>query len=118
MNKLFLITLCLFSIYGSANAAEQMTKEKCLSCHGPFDKLIAKNIQIEADPSPVNPHLYIPHTKDGAMDKIWECTMCHQAHSIPPKKDPSREKATIEACYQCHHQYNFNRCDSCHGNKQ
>ena len=42
--------------------AAQMTKEQCLGCHGPFESLRAKNIQAEADPAPVNPHVYIPHT--------------------------------------------------------
>lgn len=102
----------------SANAADATTKEQCLACHGPFESLVAKNIQVEADPSPVNPHKYIPHTKEGGMDKIWECTMCHTPHSMPPKKDPNRERANVEACYSCHHQYNFQRCDACHGGKQ
>ncbi len=95
--------------------AAQMTKEQCLGCHGPFESLRAKNIQAEADPAPVNPHIYIPHTDKGGMDKIWECTMCHTPHAMPPKKDPNREPANVEACYQCHHQYNFKRCDECHG---
>ena len=91
------------------------TKQDCLACHGPFDKLISKNIAVEADPKPVNPHTSIPHTKTGKMDQIWECTMCHTPHAMPVKKDPNREKANVEACYQCHHQYNFQRCDACHG---
>lgn len=95
--------------------AAQMTKEQCLGCHGPFESLRAKNIQVEADPAPVNPHIYIPHTDKGGMDKIWECTMCHTPHAMPPKKTPNREPANVEACYQCHHQYNFKRCDECHG---
>ncbi len=34
------------------------TKQDCLACHGPFDKLISKNIAVEADPKPVNPHTF------------------------------------------------------------
>lgn len=105
-----LLSLCLCS----AHAAE-MTKQQCLSCHGPFEALIAKGITVEADPKPVNPHKFIPHTEKGGMDQIWECTMCHTPHSMPPKKDPHREKANVEACYQCHHQYNFQNSNSCHG---
>lgn len=97
--------------------ANPMSKEQCLQCHGPFDALIAKNIQEDADPKPVNPHKYIPHGKEGGMDKIWECTMCHVEHSMPPKRDPKRQRATVEACYSCHHQYNFQSCNSCHGKK-
>ena len=113
MNKLIIAAL-LPLLAGPALAA-QMTKQQCLQCHGPFEALIAKGIAVEADPRPVNPHTFIPHTKTGGMDQIWECTMCHTPHAMPPKKDPNREKATVEACYQCHHQYNFQRCDGCHG---
>lgn len=113
MHKLFVLAaaaLCLSSVQ-----AAQMGKQQCLTCHGPFDALIAKGISVEADPKPVNPHKYIPHTQKGGMDQIWECTMCHTPHAMPPKKDPNREKANIEACYQCHHQYNFQNCNDCHG---
>ena len=117
MNRIHLFVAVLACFSASAGAAT-MTKEQCLGCHGPFESLHAKNIQVEADPKPVNPHVYIPHTKTGGMDKIWECTMCHEPHAMPPKKNPDREHANIEACYQCHHQYNFKRCDECHGGKK
>ena len=105
------------ALVAASVGAATMTKEMCLGCHGPFDKLKAKNVQVEADPKPVNPHTYIPHNGKGGMDQVWECTMCHTPHAMPPKKDPNREPANVEACYQCHHQYNFKRCDECHGGK-
>lgn len=101
---------CVFSAQAAAPG-----KQECLACHGSFDALIAKGITVEADPKPVNPHKYIPHVEKGGMNEIWECTMCHTPHAMPPKKDPNREKANVEACYQCHHQYNFQKCDDCHG---
>lgn len=113
--KITILCAALLCFAVPAAYAAGMTKQECLACHGPFEDLIKKGITVEADPKPVNPHTFIPHTEKGGMDQIWECTMCHEPHAIPPKKDPHREKATVEACYQCHHQYNFERCDSCHG---
>lgn len=72
--------------------AAQMTKEQCLSCHGPFESLRAKNIQAEADPAPVNPHVYIPHTDKGGMDKIWEYDVPHAARDAPEKGSKPRTR--------------------------
>ncbi len=109
------LAFSLLGLCAAAAFAAGTSKADCLACHGPFDALIAKGITVEADPKPVNPHKYIPHVEKGSMDQIWECTMCHTPHAMPPKKDPNREKANVEACYDCHHQYNFESCNSCHG---
>lgn len=113
----YVAALAVLLTFAASSGAADMTKKDCLQCHGPFDALIAKNIQAEADPAPVNPHRFIPHTKTGGLDKVWECSMCHTPHAMPPKKDPDREKANVEACFQCHHEYNFKSCNECHGKK-
>lgn len=105
----------LAASFALAAAAQQVDKQQCLTCHGSFDSIIAKNVQVEADPKPVNPHTYIPHgqKKD---DHVWQCTMCHTPHELPPKPGVKAE-STIEPCFECHHNYSFEPCGACHDNK-
>ncbi|WP_297611890.1 cytochrome c3 family protein [uncultured Sutterella sp.] len=107
-----LLALLAFSSGASAFAAETLTKDQCLGCHGSFEALISKNVQVEADPLPINPHTYIPHGEK-ADQNIWECTTCHTPHAMPPRKGAKAE-ANVDACYQCHHQYTFEKCSACH----
>ena len=88
-----------------------ITSDPTLSLKNSRDQTFTTGAILSSD----NWESFIPHTDKGDMDKIWECTMCHTPHAMPPKKAPNREPANVEACYQCHHQYNFKRCDECHG---
>jgi hypothetical protein len=63
-------------------AATPVAMEKCLSCHGPYDKLADKTDKTEP-----NPH--------GSHQGDLSCDSCHHAH-----------KASDNYCSQCH-QFEF-----------
>lgn len=104
-----------------ACAAEKVTSEQCLMCHGgSFDALReqTKNWKDEFD-TPVQPHQYLdpnaanPHA--GAK-VVPDCTGCHEAHPFPIPKDYKPKEATLSMCYGCHHMENFQKCSDagCH----
>ncbi len=111
-----LIVMILFVAFGSLALATQDSKdtgkEKCLECHGPFEK-IAKATENWKAPSgeTATPHRYVAHdTKD-----IPECIECHQPHALPLQDKSKMVKANIDFCYNgCHHSKNLQPCKSCH----
>jgi hypothetical protein len=88
--------------------------QKCLACHGPFDKIAQATADYVAPSGEtVTPHQYIPH--DEKKD-IPECTECHKPHEIPLE-----DKSTVvipdnlDYCYtSCHHSQNLQPCSTCH----
>ena len=95
------------------NAQQQITKEQCLACHGlTFSELVNKNIRVESDTGPVNPHVFLPHNDPNG--EVTECTNCHQVHTTPPPKGYKDDQASLETCYSCHHNYELKKCSSCH----
>lgn len=57
-----------------------------MACHGlTFSELVNKNIQVESDTGPVNPHVFLPHNDPNG--EVTECTNCHQVHTMPLLKD-------------------------------
>lgn len=67
--------------HGKTKKPTFVTAERCLSCHGPFEALVRKTVEVK----PENPH-DSPHW--GAQ---MECNVCHRQH----------EKA-MNWCTQCH----------------
>ena len=123
---LFLIVLVPALIFGTlmlATAAAPQddakkeepkpTKETCLACHGPFDKLAEATADYETPSGEkTSPHKYIPH-----VDKkdIPDCTECHTPHPVPIQDKAAVVKATVDYCYtSCHHAHNFQPCSACH----
>ena len=111
----------LFSaVPGNAAAAEQdISKARCLMCHGPYEKLASKPPVFKGfDPgqskiTAVNPHQYWPH-EDKTEKGIQECTFCHKPHKENMKPGDKVERADVEKCFGCHHDRTFERCKTCH----
>lgn len=86
----------------------------CLSCHGPFDKLVEDTAKYVAPSGEkTSPHRYVPHnSKD-----IPECIHCHTAHPqepLPTKGSIDVSKVTIDWCFSCHHEKTLQTCKDCH----
>ena len=94
-----------------------VSKDGCLECHGPYDKLAGASAAFaEPKGEKVNPHVYVPHASREAK-AVPECANCHEPHAIPPgaEKDKARSKANVEWCYNaCHHNNDFEPCKNCH----
>ena len=105
----------------NAPAAAQsptVAKSTCLSCHGPFDKLIeGTGNYIAPSGEKISPHRYVPHDSKKDED-VPECTNCHAAHSLDPLPTPGsidKSKLDVKWCYDsCHHEKNFTSCKECH----
>ena len=89
-------------------------KDVCLSCHGPFDKLVTtpKTYTTESGDK-INPHLYVPHNRTDEKS-IAACTNCHEPHPVPLTTKAGLPKPKVDWCYSCHHSYNFSPCKTCH----
>lgn len=119
---LVLLAFILMASLGNTGSNEQDTsKTKCLSCHGPYEKLAAKPLFFKGfDPKEskitiVNPHQYWPHN-DKTNKGIPDCIECHKPHKEDMRAGDKVEKASIEKCFGCHHDRTFDRCTSCHEN--
>ncbi len=54
--------------------------QKCLACHGDYDKLAEKTSNYKASSGEtVTPHQYIPHKE---KTEIPDCTECHESHPM------------------------------------
>jgi hypothetical protein len=99
-----------------ATKTEKVPKEKCLGCHGSYDKLREKTKDYKAaSGETVTPHQYVPHAD--AQD-IPECTECHTPHTIPlTDKSKVVKPKDLDFCFQsgCHHMRNLQNCHTCHG---
>ena len=119
---LLTLVLVLGTLAVAGNSAPQeaktdkVTKEKCLGCHGAYDKLREKTKGYKAaSGETVTPHQYVPHAD--AQD-IPECTECHTPHVIPlTDKSTVVKPKDLGFCFQsgCHHMQNLQNCHTCHG---
>jgi len=99
---------------GSATAAKP-EGNRCLRCHGPFDKLVKKPAKYTAPSGEkINPHRYVPHDSKLVKD-VPDCTNCHTPHPAKPRKGSiDLTKVTVQWCYGCHHVNNLTSCKECH----
>jgi hypothetical protein len=91
------------------------SKEACLNCHGPFDKLVA-NVNYQAPSGErISPHRYVPHSAKEAK-AIPECSNCHEPHPVPAASNVATlSKPDVQWCYTtCHHKNTFQPCKDCH----
>ncbi len=114
------LTLGAFALATSPASQEakkvegKMDKDKCLACHGPYEKLIGASDPFKTpENEPVIPHRYVPHEE---KKDIPECTECHTPHKIPLEdKSTVVKPKDLKWCYtKCHHQNNFQLCSGCH----
>jgi hypothetical protein len=93
------------------------SKDRCLNCHGPFDKLAAATTNhMAASGERITPHRYVPHDSKDAK-AIPECGNCHQSHPVRPTASDLAvlPKSNVQWCYtNCHHENNFTPCKNCH----
>jgi mono/diheme cytochrome c family protein len=100
---------------GPAPAAA--SKEACLNCHGPFDKLAgATPSYVAPSGEKIVPHRFVPHNSREAK-AIPGCNNCHEPHLVPPTAPAlaALPKPDVQWCYTaCHHKNNFTLCKDCH----
>jgi hypothetical protein len=114
---LFGVSAFVTSAIPQDNAQKEETKtvaQKCLGCHGPYDKLAAATADFKAPSGEtVTPHRYVPHAD---KKDIPECTECHKPHPVPLEDKSSVIKPdNVDWCYSsCHHAQNFQPCNNCH----
>ena len=98
--------------------AARAAENECLSCHGPFDKIIEASAKYVAPSGETgSPHRYVPHDSK-KVEEVPECKNCHKAHSLDPlpsKGSIDVSKVGIQWCYEvCHHERNLKSCKECH----
>ena len=111
-------TLTLLTAAASQNSTQstenKTVAQKCLACHGSFDKLAEKTANFKAPSGEtVTPHRYVPHAE---KTDIPECTECHIPHPVP-LEDKSKvvKPDNITYCFSsCHHANNLQPCKNCH----
>ena len=112
----FVISLAMGAGICGSFAAE-VSKDLCLDCHGPFDKLAtAVPSYIAPSGEKIVPHYYVPHTSKEAK-AIPECSNCHPSHPAPPTAADisAMGKPGVDWCYTaCHHENDFTPCNKCH----
>jgi hypothetical protein len=100
-----------------APSATAASKDACLACHGPFDKLARAAAGYQAPSGEkINPHVYVPHTSKEAK-AVPECANCHQPHQVPPNAEDmaALPNPDVQWCYtNCHHRNSFELCKNCH----
>jgi len=93
----------------------QTVAQKCLACHGPYDKLAEKTAGFKASSGEtVTPHQYVPHAE---KKEFPECTGCHLVPHPVPLQDKSEvvKPDGVAWCYSsCHHASNLQPCKACH----
>ena len=108
-----LLVLGSFALTAQEKSNGKIDKEKCLACHGPFDKIMKATAEWKTPSGDTaSPHKYIPHdSKD-----IPQCTECHTPHEIPLKDKAAVVKPKdLQFCYDsCHHMKNLQSCKTCH----
>jgi len=101
----------------TAPSSPAVSKEVCLDCHGPFDKLAFATAGYQASSGEKGtPHRYVPHSsREGKA--IPGCANCHEPHPVPPPSAGLKAlpKGDVQWCYTaCHHKNNFVSCKDCH----
>jgi len=121
ITPVFLTVIITADLVKAQGAKQDASKAKCLTCHGPYDKLAAKPPYFKGfDPgkskiTAVNPHQYWPH-EDKTEKGIQDCVFCHKPHKENMQRGDKVEKANVEKCFGCHHDHTFDRCKTCHEN--
>ncbi len=94
-----------------------VSKDTCLDCHGPYDKLVAAtSTYVAPSEEKITPHQYVPHASKEAK-AILDCSNCHQSHPVPPTASDlaALPKPDVQWCYTtCHHENDFTPCKKCH----
>ncbi|MBI4787682.1 MAG: hypothetical protein HY782_11615 [Chloroflexi bacterium] len=97
----------------AAVKAAGVAKDICLSCHGPFDKLVSASINyLWPNEKKATPHRYVPHISRD----IPECSNCHPPHPLPPSASDitaAVKAANPQWCFTCHHTGAL-ECGTCH----
>jgi hypothetical protein len=97
--------------------AAEVSKDMCLGCHGPFDKLAtAAPGYVAPSGEKIRPHYFVPHTSK-EIKAIPKCSNCHQSHPNPPTAADitAMGKPGVDWCYStCHHENDFTPCTKCH----
>ena len=94
----------------TASLAAGSSKDVCLACHGPFDKLVSVTSNyVFPSGEKTSPHRYLPHNSQD----IPECSICHKPHPLPLTSTEGLPKANGEWCYECHHKRVL-KCGTCH----
>jgi hypothetical protein len=116
---LLLFVLIALLVFGGLALATQekadskIDKEKCLGCHGPYEKIIKATAEWKAPSGEtLSPHRYVPHDSQD----IPQCTECHTQHEIPLKdKSAVVKPQDVQFCFEgCHHMRNLQPCKNCH----
>jgi len=112
------IVVCLAMSLGVwSSIGAEVSRDMCLGCHGPFDKLVtAAPSYVAPSGEKITPHYYVPHTSKEAK-AIPECSNCHQPHPVPPTAADitAMGKPGVEWCFTtCHHENDFTPCKKCH----
>jgi hypothetical protein len=99
----------------NASSAVAVSKDMCLACHGPYDKLATATANYVAPSGEKgSPHRFVPHDATAAVN-VPECSNCHQPHPIPPTANMKVTPANVDWCFStCHHQNDFTPCKNCH----
>ena len=101
----------------AASSPAVASKEDCLRCHGPFDKLAGGSANYVAPSGEkIVPHRFVPHNSKEAK-AIPGCNNCHEPHPVPPAATAlaALPKPDVQWCYTaCHHKNNFTLCKDCH----
>ena len=110
--SIFALTLLLSGSSPAQTAAPLAnSKDVCLQCHGPYDKLVSANANYNGweGGETTSPHRYVPHdSKD-----IPECSNCHKPHPVPLTSTEGLPKPNGTWCYGCHHKRVL-KCGTCH----
>jgi len=117
-SALLLGALALLAAAASQDNAQSKEKQtiaqKCLACHGSFDKLATKTANFKTPSGETaTPHRYVPHEE---KTDIPECTECHLPHPVPLEDKSKVVKPNdITYCFNsCHHAHNLQPCKNCH----
>jgi hypothetical protein len=100
---------------GAGKPLAASTKDACLACHGPFEKIIAATANyVMPTGEKLSPHRYDPHTSKAVKD-IPECINCHKPHPASPTAADiaAMPKPDTGYCYGCHHA-GVLECGTCH----
>jgi Zn finger protein HypA/HybF involved in hydrogenase expression len=110
----FALTTDTMAQEAAKQAETDEVTQKCLACHGPYDKLAQATADYTAPSGEtVTPHQYVPHEEKKDIPK---CTECHKPHEIPLQdKSTVVKPGNIDFCYAyCHHAQNLQPCSNCH----
>ena len=91
----------------------------CLSCHGPFEKLVANAGYQAPGGEKISPHRHVPHSSKG-ITSIPGCDNCHATHPVPPSPAAvaALPRPDVQWCYtSCHHKHTFQPCKDCHNHE-